>query len=57
VTTTCTLADHMAALLSLVERCPSAAERKGLIIAAHWHGAIDQGETALLIQALMLETA
>lgn len=48
---------HLTPLLTLLQRCPTASDRKGFIIAAHCHGIIDMDETGLLIQALMLETA
>lgn len=41
----------------LLRRCPTAADRKGLILAAHDYGALSRGETRLLIQAFQLETA
>lgn len=41
----------------LVGRCPTPERKKEFIIAAHCAGAVDQGDTELLIQANQLETA
>jgi len=41
----------------LLRRCPTASDRKSLIMAAHGHGALSDDETGLLITALGLETA
>lgn len=51
------LAADLAGLQDLVSRCPTAADRKGLIIAAHCHGAISLEACQLLIEAYGLETA
>jgi hypothetical protein len=42
---------------SLLQRCPSVEDRKGFIMAARSHGALDDQEAELLIQANQLETA
>jgi len=41
----------------LLRRCPTASDRKSLIMAAHGHGGLTEDETGLLITALGLETA
>jgi len=38
-------------------RCPTASDRKELIMAAHAHGGLTDDEAGLLITAMMLETA
>ena len=48
---------EMTGLQLLLRRCPTAADRKALIIEAHCLGALAGCETELLIQAYMLETA
>jgi hypothetical protein len=47
----------MLAFQQMLERCPNPEARKGFIMDAHCHGAIDAGECELLIQANLLETA
>lgn len=48
---------HLAALQSLIERCPTAEGRKVLIVAAGCAEAITGDEAHLLITAHQLETA
>lgn len=48
---------HLAAMQSLIDRSPTAEQRKEFILAAHFAGAIDKADTELLIQANQLETA
>jgi hypothetical protein len=47
----------LAGLQGLIARCPTAEDRKGLIMAALCHGAIEDEQCELLIQAWGLETA
>lgn len=52
-----TLPAHLAAMQTLIDRCPTPEQRKEFIIAAHCCGAIEKADTELLIQANQLETA
>lgn len=52
-----TIADHLAALQLLINRCPSAELRKSLIVDSAMNGAIHFTDADLLIQANQLETA
>jgi hypothetical protein len=47
----------LASLQDIVSRCPTAEDRKGLIMAAMCHRAITQEQCELMIQAWGLETA
>jgi hypothetical protein len=47
----------LAGIQELIARCPTAEDRKGLIMAALCHGAIECEQCELLIQAWGLETA
>ena len=50
-------AEPLTGFVDLLRRCPSDAERKLLILAAHDHGALVADEAMLLISALLLEAA
>lgn len=52
-----TIPDHLAALQLLVERCPSPAAKKELIVTAGACEAIAPDEGSLMITANQLETA
>lgn len=41
----------------LLARCPTAADRKHLVMEMHSFGALTDDETGLLITSMMLETA
>lgn len=49
-------AEPLEGFVVLLRRCPTAADSKGLIMAAHGHGALTDAETGALITGLMLET-
>jgi hypothetical protein len=50
-------ASDLAGFQMLIGRCPTASDRKRLVIAAWECGALRRRETHLLIDAYMLETA
>lgn len=47
----------LAGFQALLRRCPTATDRKGLVLAAWEARALTRDETRLLIEAQMLETA
>jgi hypothetical protein len=51
------LPEHLQAAQVLVNRCPTTALRKALIVAMACHDAIEAQDAELLIQANHLETA
>lgn len=52
-----TLPEHLAALQSLVDRCPTAEDKKWLIVTAGACEAISREDGCLMISANQLETA
>lgn len=50
-------AEAMAGFQAMLARCPTASDRKHLIMAAWERGALGDDDAELLIQANMLETA
>lgn len=52
-----TLPEHLAALQSLVNRCPTPEARKALIVTAGACEAIGRDEACVMISANLLETA
>jgi hypothetical protein len=57
VTLEASLPPHLAAMQSLINRCPTSEKRKEFIISAFCCGAATAEDTGLLIQANQLETA
>ena len=51
------LSPHLAALQMLVDRCPTAEDKKWLIVAAGSCEAIERDEGFVMVTANMLETA